>query len=154
MPLPDLNPIEEQALTLAATGRVSAYTTHADEIDDLTLRCGAAGYSYAQTAACIGVSMQSLKKWAAEHPRFNSVLERAQTLSQAWWEGRAMDGHANQIIGGSIWSRSMAARFPQDYTERKEINNPDGNLSPYRELTEHELAKELERRGLPIPDLD
>lgn len=120
MQAPDLNPVESEALQLAETGRVSVYKAHADEIDHLVLQCGAAGYSYAQTAACIGVGAATLKKWAAEHPRFASVLERAHTLSQAWWEGRAMDGHANAVIGASIWSRSMAARFPHDYTERQE----------------------------------
>lgn len=151
---PDLNPVEKQAMELASTGRVSAYTSHADEIDLLVLQCGAAGYSYAQTAACIGIAVSTLHNWSNQYPRFHSVLERAQTLSQAWWEGRAMDGTANTLIGGHIWARSMAARFRKDYTERQEHVSPDGSMSPHRELSPEELVKEMERRGLPIPDLD
>jgi len=97
------------------------YLARADEIDHLVLECGAHGYSYAQIAACIGISRDRLNLWAKEHPRLAEVLDRAQTLSQAWWEGRAMDGTANQRIGATVWHKSMAARFPHDYADRQEV---------------------------------
>ena len=115
-----LTPSELRMYTAAETGRISLYQSKSEEIDELVLQCGANGYSYAQTAACVGVSTQTLKKWAVEFPQFAEILDRAHTLSQAWWEGRAMDGVANNLIGGNIWVRSMAARFPADYTERRE----------------------------------
>lgn len=98
----------------------SLYLANADAIDHLVLECGANGYSYAQIAACIGVSRDRLNLWAKEYPRLAEVLDRAATLSQAWWEGRAMDGTANAKIGGTIWGKSMAARFPRDYADRLE----------------------------------
>lgn len=96
------------------------YIERADEIDHLVLECGANGYSYAQIAACIGISREKLNTWAKTYPRLAETLSRAATLSQAWWEGRAMDGTANSRIGGSVWGKSMAARFPRDYAERLE----------------------------------
>lgn len=99
---------------------IDRYLQHADEVDHMTLECGAAGYSRAQIAACLGVSRETLKAWTKRHPRFAEVLERADTLSQAWWEGRAMDGTANARIGGSVWAKSMAARFAHDYADRIE----------------------------------
>lgn len=32
--------------------------------------------------------------------------------------------------------------------------SPDGSMTPSRELTPEELRKEMERRGLPIPDIE
>lgn len=100
---------------------IHRYVQHADAIDHLALECGAHGYSRAQIAACIGISRKTLDQWAEQHPRFAEVLERADTLAQAWWEGRAQDGTANQRIGSSVWHKSVAARFPHDYADRQEI---------------------------------
>jgi hypothetical protein len=97
------------------------YQTHADEVDHIVLECGAHGYSKAQTAACLGVSTFTLLTWGKDHPRLAEVLERANTLSQAWWEGKAQDGTANGRIGGTVWHKSMAARFPYDYADRQEV---------------------------------
>lgn len=97
------------------------YVMHADAIDHLALECGAHGYSRSQIAACIGISRNTLNDWAKRHPRFAEVLDRADTLAQAWWEGRAQDGTANQRIGPSVWHKSVAARFPHDYADRQEI---------------------------------
>lgn len=99
----------------------SRYAQNPDAIDHLVLECAAHGYSRAQIAACLGVSYQTLGLWVKNHPRFADVMERALTLSQAWWEGRAMDGTANSLIGQTVWSKSIAARFPEDYAERQEI---------------------------------
>jgi len=97
------------------------YAANAEAIDHLTLECATHGYSKAQIAACIGISKNTLYKWARDIPRFAEVLDRAQTLSQAWWEGRAMDGHAQSVIGGSVWHKSVAARFPEEYADRQEV---------------------------------
>lgn len=113
-------PDGEKTHILRAMGRPSTYLANADAVDHLVLECGANGYSYAQIAACIGVSRDTLNRWAKEHARLAEVLDRANTLSQAWWEGRAMDGTANARIGGTIWHKSMAARFPHDYADRVE----------------------------------
>lgn len=101
--------------------QVDRYLRHADAVDHLTLECGAHGYSRTQIAACIGISRKTLNRWAATHPRFAEILERADTLAQAWWEGRAQDGSANATIGGNVWNKSMAARFPEDYADRHEL---------------------------------
>jgi len=65
-------------------------------------------------------------------------MEVARSHSQAWWEEM---GQANLIMPmgsgsfqGSVWSRSMAARFPDDWRENKgvELTGKDGadlNLS-------------------------
>jgi transcriptional regulator with XRE-family HTH domain len=107
-------------------GNVSRYDQNADAVDHLTLECGAHGYSRAQIAACIGISKERLNVWARDNARFAEVLERATTLAQAWWEGRAMDGTAQAKIGGTVWHKSVAARFPHEYADRQEIGPMGG----------------------------
>jgi len=105
---------------------VSRYEQNADAVDHLALECGAHGYSRAQIAACIGISKQLLATWIKDYPRFTEVMERADTLAQAWWEGRAMDGTAQSRIGGTVWHKSVAARFPHEYADRQEIGPMGG----------------------------
>ena len=51
---------------------------------------------------------------------------------QAWWEDQAQAYLVNQYQGNSInasmWSRSMAARFPKKYSERikQELTGAEG----------------------------
>jgi hypothetical protein len=110
-----------KANRLCAMAQTDRYTRYADEIDQLALECGAHGYSRTQIAACIGISRHTIADWVKKHPRFADILDRADTLAQAWWEGRAQDGTANQRIGPSIWHKSVAARFPHDYADRTEV---------------------------------
>lgn len=96
------------------------YLQNADAVDHVVLECGAHGYSRAQTAACLGISRETLTAWVKTYPRLAEVMQRSETLAQAWWEGRAMDGTAAARIGGQVWSKSVAARFPHDYADRIE----------------------------------
>jgi len=56
------------------------------------------------------------------------AFTRAKQLSQDWWETKAQTGLETPGFNASLWSRSMAARFPDDYTERqkREMTGKDG----------------------------
>lgn len=90
-------------------------------------------------ASEIGVSRNTLEtSWTAAHPEFLEALEIARECSQSWWESM---GRTNLLMpkdsgtfNASVWSRSMAARFPRDWRENKgvELTGKDGadlNLS-------------------------
>lgn len=84
------------------------------------IELGRLGKSPAQIAADIGVAKQTLANWGEAHPEFLAALTRAKTLEQAWWEDAAQNGQAQSVIGASVWAKSAAARFREDYTERQE----------------------------------
>lgn len=85
--------------------------------------------SVVEMAASIGVSRNALERnWTEANPEFMTALEEARDLSQAWWERQ---GRENLTTGGfqsSLYSRSMAARFPRDWREVKgtELTGKDG----------------------------
>lgn len=94
---------------------------------------GKLGKSFEQMAMQLDVSYRTLCRWRDSHPEFCHALEDAQAYSQAWWEEMAQAYLVNQYQGNSLnaslWSRSMAARFPRTYSERvkQEITGADGS---------------------------
>ena len=60
------------------------------------------------------------------------ALEDAKIFEQAWWEEQAaaymVENKESDRLNSSLWSRSMAARFPKKYREstKTEITGADG----------------------------
>lgn len=112
-----------------AGGRPSDYRP---EYCEQVIEFGKLGLSVAQMASRLDTSKQALLRWVEANPEFRDAMEVARSHSQAWWEEM---GQANLIMPkdsgsfqGSVWSRSMAARFPDDWRENKgvELTGKDG----------------------------
>jgi|ERR1700761_2117382 len=117
---------------MADIGRPTVYR---EEYCDQIVELGRAGKSVVQMACHFDVVKQTLFNWADAHPAFLDAFMRAKQLSQDWWETKAQDSLVTPGFQASLWSRSMAARFPDDYTERSksEITGKDGkDLIPAR----------------------
>ena len=89
---------------------------------EFVIAMGREGKSKAQIAATIGVTRVTMWGWAQKHEEFFNALALSEELALKWWEDVAQD-HLKQTKDGltlntSLWSRSMAARFPKDYTDR------------------------------------
>jgi hypothetical protein len=97
-------------------GRPSDYKP---EYCEQVIEMGRLGKSIVQMACGLDVVRNTLDNWAAEHPEFLSSFTRAKQLSQDWWENAGQTGMLTPGMNAGIWSRSMAARFPEDYTERQ-----------------------------------
>ncbi len=95
-------------------------TDYRPEYCEQVIELGRDGKSVAQIAAELGVCRNTLNNWADAHPEFLTAFTRARDLSLAWWEGTAQSNLATSGFNASLWSRSMAARFPADYTERNQ----------------------------------
>ena len=107
-------------------GRPSSYDpAYCEQVVEL----GKQGASVVEMAAEIGVCRATLEEnWPAAHPEFLEAFTRAKLHSQAWWEKTGRVGMIENSINASIWSRSMAARFPRDWREVKgtELTGKDG----------------------------
>lgn len=90
---------------------------------------GRQGKSRAWICAEIGVVRNTLKNWEAAHPDFLIAMEYAKLAEQQWWEDAGQGGMVMPGFGASVWSRSMAARFPDDWREKSEQDvNLNGKL--------------------------
>jgi transposase len=82
------------------------------------IELGKQGASVVEMAVDIGVSRSTLEtNWPAAHPEFLEAFTHARECSQVWWEKAGRVGMVDNTIYASIWSRSMAARFPRDWRE-------------------------------------
>ena len=99
---------------------------------DQVVELGSQGKSIEQIAAKLGVSTRVMFDWKDRHPEFMHALDQAKELELDWWESIAQNMMVEEKdaakLNSSIWSRSMAARFPKKYREstKTEITGENG----------------------------
>ncbi len=110
-------------------GRPSLYDP---ALCDQVIELGSQGKSIEQIAAKLGVSTRVMFDWKDRHPEFMHALDQAKELELDWWESIAQNMMVEEKdaakLNSSIWSRSMAARFPKKYREstKTEITGENG----------------------------
>jgi hypothetical protein len=72
-------------------------------------------------AAELNISKQTLHNWAGVYPEFMDAITRAKAKAQQWWEDRGQDALAMPGFNASVWTKSMAARFPEDWRDNKAV---------------------------------
>ena len=110
-------------------GRPTSYDpSFCDKVREL----GKIGKSLEQMAMQLDVSYRTLCNWRDTHEEFFHALSDAHAFAQAWWENQAQTYMIEQKdaprLNSGLWSRSMAARFPKNYSERvkQEITGAEG----------------------------
>ena len=93
---------------------------------------GKLGKSTEAIGSILGVGTATLYRWRDEHPEFREALELAKDHELYWWEEQAhsymVETKEGPRLNASLWSRSMAARFPKKYREsvKQEITGAEG----------------------------
>jgi len=96
------------------------------------IQLGKLGKSVEQIACELDVGTRTMYEWRDVHPEFSRALEIAKECEMYWWETIAQTHMIEEKdaakLNASIWSRSMAARFPKKYREstKQEITGADG----------------------------
>ena len=110
-------------------GRPSLYDpSYCETVRDL----GRIGKSVEQICYQLNVSLRTIYLWRDAHEEFLHALDDAKTYEQAWWEEQAaaymVENKESDRLNSTLWSRSMAARFPKKYREstKQEITGADG----------------------------
>jgi predicted acylesterase/phospholipase RssA len=104
-------------------GRPSDYK---EEYCDIVMDVGRSGGSVVKMAIACGTTKRTLYTWADNHEEFSHAFNYARQLSQDWWESLGQRCMIMEQGAGtfsqSAWSRSMAARFPEDWRENKSVS--------------------------------
>ena len=112
------------------------------EYCDAVIEYGSQGKSLAWMAAELGVHRDSLHEWTRVYPEFSDALGLAKLKSQQWWEdvgqNHITSSQGSATINAGVWSRSMAARFPEDWREKSEVKH-EGGLTIQVSPTENDL---------------
>ena len=98
------------------------------EYCDEVVKLGKEGKSVAQMCAHFDICRQTIDNWAKANPPFLEALTRAKTHMQAKLEEMGFNGLTNREFNAPVWKKTMEARFREDYTERKEVENT-GNVT-------------------------
>jgi transposase len=110
-------------------GRPSKYDP---DYCERVIMLGKLGKSIEQIACELNVGTRTIYEWRDVHEDFSRALEMAKEFEQNWWETIAQTHMIEEKdcakLNASIWSRSMAARFPKKYREstKTEITGADG----------------------------
>jgi transposase-like protein len=110
-------------------GRPSKYDS---KFCDEVIALGRIGKSVEAIGAILGVGTKTLYNWRDQHEDFLHALDMAKEFELQWWEDIAqthmIENKESDKINATIWSRSMAARFPKKYREqvKQEITGADG----------------------------
>jgi transposase len=110
-------------------GRPSLYKP---EYCEEVIALGRIGKSVEAIGAILGVGTKTLYNWRDQHEDFLHALDMAKEFELQWWEDIAqthmIENKESDKINATIWSRSMAARFPKKYREqvKQEITGADG----------------------------
>ena len=121
--------MEQAQLLKRPVGRPTLYDpAYCSKVVEL----GRIGKSVEQIAAILDVSLRTMYSWRDAHEEFLHALDDAKTYEQAWWEEQAsaymVENKESDRLNATLWSRSMAARFPKKYREstKQEITGADG----------------------------
>jgi hypothetical protein len=103
-------------------------TDYRPEYCESVIKWGMQGKSLTWMAAELGQSKQTLHNWMAAHPEFFDAITRARAQSQKWWEDAGQNAMLMPGFNASVWAKSMAARFPEDWREKNEttVQGPNG----------------------------
>lgn len=94
-------------------------TKYLPEYCEQVIEMGKLGKSLVQICSALEVTKKTLAYWCEQNPDFLIAMDLTRDHAQAHWEDLGYEGMKGKSIDASIWSRSMAARFPSDWRESK-----------------------------------
>ena len=108
---------------------------------DKVIEWGKLGKSRMWMAANLDVTYQTLLNWERAHAEFFDALARADAYAQAMWEDYGQTEIKNRDFNSSVWSRSMAARFPKHWREKTaHVGGDDEDPAIQHKVTRIELV--------------
>jgi len=114
---------------------------------DQVVEWGKQGYSREMIAGELDVSWNTLINWMEANPDFLAALETAKMHEMIYFEKIGIQYMVERPQGDklntSIWSRSLAARFPQKYRENTKVEVTGKNDGAIQVDVVHDFAQEL-----------
>lgn len=108
-------------------GRPSKYDP---EFCHVVLALADDGLGPAAYAVQFDVDKATLYRWAQEHPDFATALQKAKAREQVWWEQQGRMGLFADKFNATVWQKTMAAKFRDDYTEKTVTEVTGANGGP------------------------
>lgn len=111
-------------------------TKYRPEFCETILKVGEEGGWTAEMAEACDVVRSTFDLWVKEHPEFSEAFTRALQKSRVWFEKVGRNGLFADKFQANLWSKQMAARCPEDYSEKHRLDHTssDGSMTPPSKL--------------------
>jgi hypothetical protein len=105
-------------------------TDYKPEYCDQVIEWGRMGKSLTWMASQLDISRDTIYDWVKTKPEFSDAISRAKAHAQAHWEDLGEVGLSTQGFNASVYTKSMAARFPEDWRDNKAVELTGANGGP------------------------
>lgn len=102
-------------------------TDYKPEYCDQVIEWGRMGKSLTWMASRLDISRETIYDWVKTKPEFSDAITRAKAHAQAHWEDLGEVGLSTQGFNASVYTKSMAARFPEDWRDNKAVELTGAN---------------------------
>lgn len=103
----------------------------------------AQGYSDAEVAAELKITIKDFNKHLAENPGFSKLVNFGRTLSTAFWEGLARKNIANKQFNTPLYNFYMKNKY--GWADKIETSNTNDNTNMNMDALKAELARKLKK---------
>lgn len=114
---------------IGMAGRPTKYT---ETLGDEIIQWMTGGYSLTAAAGKIGVSRQTVYRWADENPAFRDTLNTARAAAAAWWEDQARKTATTGEGNASVVIFALKNRVADEWRDKQEVDHTssDKSMSP------------------------
>ena len=103
----------------------------------------AQGYSDAEVAAELKITLKDFNKHLAENAGFSKLVNFGRTLSTAFWEGLARKNIANKQFNTPLYNFYMKNKY--GWADKIETSNTNDNTNMSMDALKAELARKLKK---------
>ena len=103
----------------------------------------AQGYSDAEVAAELKITLKDFNKHLAENAGFSKLVNFGRTLSTAFWEGLARKNIANKQFNTPLYNFYMKNKY--GWADKIETSNSNDNTNMNMDALKAELARKLKK---------
>ena len=103
----------------------------------------AQGYSDAEVAAELKITLKDFNKHLVENAGFSKLVNFGRTLSTAFWEGLARKNIANKQFNTPLYNFYMKNKY--GWADKIETNNTNDNTNMSMDALKAELARKLKK---------
>ncbi len=103
----------------------------------------AQGYSDAEVAAELKITLKDFNKHLAENAGFSKLVNFGRTLSTAFWEGLARKNIANKQFNTPLYNFYMKNKY--GWADKIETSNSNDNTNMNMDALKAEIARKLKK---------
>lgn len=102
-----------------------------------------AGYSDAEVAAELKITIKEFNKQLAENPGFNKLVQFGRTLSTAFWEGLARKNIVNKQFNTPLYNFYMKNKY--GWADKIETSNVNDNSNYSMDELKAKVMKQIDK---------